>query len=573
MNNYTPNPVMYPTRPIPPAKPKYVFSRGEFWLALALWFVGYSYVSTIPVGSHPLPALAVQVLLLVGTFVYLTRPSCGGRATPWSCILVAVNVAMCASFLWSVNRVILALVTVWNAFSWFYLVLALTGNSRERVPGKHFLRELFSSLSLPFRAPVTGFAALFAPKRTSDEGARSKSRLRKGLGWGCLGLVMAGIPTAIIIGLLSFDDAFVRIIRRIIDAILSVISWRTILRQINNIGFGLLVGVLFFGTFLTCKTLMKRARARDGEVVSPPAPGTVPPADAGGIPRRDGAHIAPVVLMAALLTPILAVYVLFFISQWDYYISAFSGVRPEELTYAAYAREGFFQLLVVALINVGLSFGAALLSRRRAYDPDRPRRDRTHPVIRIYLAVLALMTLVLIATAISKMILYVDTYGMTHRRIYATWFMLLLAVSFVIFLVRQVWTRLNLTGSLVAAALAFFLVLSLVPVDSLIVRYNVNAALDGNLRTMQGSVCRDSDTAGVLPALDFMEGTAPDAVDPAKYDADQLQYVRDYTDRYLYRMANQLREMDWHEHNITTLRAKSALERAGYMTNKEDSAS
>jgi hypothetical protein len=291
--------------------------------------------------------------------------------------------------------------------------------------------------------------------------------------------------------------------------------------------------------------------------------------DAPATPKADGAHVLPVAMVAATLTPILIIYIIFFVSQWDYYVSAFTGVRPEELTFSDYAREGFFQLLAVAVINAVLSLGASLLTKRRPEDPDKPNRDRTHPVTRIYMAVMALSTLILIATAVAKMLLYVDTYGMTHKRTYATWLMLLLAVCFVAVILRQIFARMNLTGTLLAIFLVFFVAISVVNVDSLIMKYNANAAVDGNLRTMQGEVLTDCGHSGVLAALDFMEATAdPDfkPADPVEFSPEQLEKIRTATHNYLDRAAKELGEMKWYEHNLVTLRARAALKDAGYET-------
>lgn len=40
--------------------------------------------------------------------------------------------------------------------------------------------------------------------------------------------------------------------------------------------------------------------------------------------------------------------------------------------------------------------------------------------------------------------------------------------------------------------------------------------------------------------------------------------IRENTDHYLRRMADKLTDMEWYEHNAVTLRAKAALEKAGY---------
>ena len=162
----------------------------------------------------------------------------------------------------------------------------------------------------------------------------------------------------------------------------------------------------------------------------------------------------------------------------------------------------------------------------------------------------------LIATALSKMFLYVDTYGLTQKRVYATWFMLLLAVSFVVVFLRQVCRRVNLTGTLLCVFLAFFLAISLVNVDRLIVSYNVQACLDGNIYTMQGEVLEDAGVSGVLPALNFMaqtEGTQ----DPALVD------IREKTDRWLARMSQELHNMKPGEKNIPILQAERALQASG----------
>ena len=60
---------------------------------------------------------------------------------------------------------------------------------------------------------------------------------------------------------------------------------------------------------------------------------------------------AMTVTVLALLT---GVYLLFFGAQAATLFSAFAGVRPEGLTYAEYARQGFFELCGVAMINLAV---------------------------------------------------------------------------------------------------------------------------------------------------------------------------------------------------------------------------
>ena len=559
MNNNptpTPNPTPYTFTPHnPPApKPAYSYSAADVTLAIVLWIVGYLFWAVTPVIRHPLPAFGFEILLFVGTAILLTRRFMGGKLAARGVITVAVSLALSLSMVLTTNKAIINCVFLWNCLAWFYLVFSVTGNSREKRPGGYFIGELLNAtFAMPYKAPANLFTALFGAKKNPDGTPRPR-KMSATLGWILLGLAVAVVPTVIVGLLLSYDDGFSSIMNNILDEIFSA---EEIFRQIRNVGLGILVGALMFGAILAGKH--KKGKK------TPPA--TDDPAAPQATPKGDGAHIFPVAMVAATLTPILAIYVIFFISQWDYYVSAFTGVRPEDLTFADYAREGFFQLLAVAIINAVLSLGASLLTKRRPEDPDKPSRDRNHPVTRIYMAVMALSTLILIATAVAKMLLYVDTYGMTHKRTYATWLMLLLAVCFVAVILRQIFAKMNLTGTLLAIFLVFFVAVSVVNVDSLIMKYNVNAALDGNLRTMQGEVLTDCGYSGVLSALDFMEATEQEGYTPktpVEFSEEQLARVRANTDEYLTDSAKKLKKMKWYEHNLVTLRARKALREAGY---------
>lgn len=553
----TPTPAPYTFTPhTPPAiKPAYAYTTTDFILAIVMWLMGYLFWAVSPVMDHPLPAFGLEVVLFVGGAVLLTRRFVGGKLSAQAAVTIAVSLALSLSMVLTTNRAIVNCAFTWNRFAWFYLVFVMTDNSEERIPGGRFIGEfLTASFAMPYRAPANLFGAVFGGRKNPDGTPRPR-KMSATVGWIFLGLGMAIIPTVIVGLLLSYDKGFSTIMNNILDEIFSADE---IFRQLRNIGLGLLLGAVLFGAILAGKHKKGKKPAASGEDTSAiPVPTT---------PKGDGAHVLPVAMVAATLTPILIIYVIFFISQWDYYVSAFTGVRPEELTFSDYAREGFFQLLAVAIINAVLSLGAAFLTKRRPENPDKPHRDRNHPVTRIYMAVMALSTLVLIATAVAKMLLYVDTYGMTHKRTYATWLMLLLAVCFVAVILRQIFAKMNLTGTLLAIFLVFFVAVSVINVDCLIMKYNVNAALDGNLRTVQGEVVEDCGYSGVLSALEFMEATADPAfaASLSAEDAEKLTYIRADMDEFLNRTAKDLEKMKWYQHNVVTLQAKKALQEAGY---------
>jgi hypothetical protein len=81
------------------------------------------------------------------------------------------------------------------------------------------------------------------------------------------------------------------------------------------------------------------------------------------------------------------------------------------LTYAEYAREGFGQLLVVALLAIGV----VAASWRWA----RPARARDKLLMRGLLAVFCALTIVIVLAALHRLDLYVDAFGATRLRLIA----------------------------------------------------------------------------------------------------------------------------------------------------------
>ncbi len=520
-------------------KTSYAYRTGDVVLAWLCWLAGYLFCVVVPITKCLLGAFLFELVMFGGALWLLAVRN-------HSCILrglvqALVSVLLALSFLVTTNTAIIVCVFLFDCVSWFYMVFVLSGASRERFPGSYLAKEISTSVFYtPFKAPGNLFSAIFGGQRINSQGKRS-GRFGRTFGFVLLGLGLAILPTLAVGLLLSYDERFTHLMDQLFD--LSVIA-----KTIRNLLLGIVIGALAFGAILASlhRTQVRRENAD----------GTATPVD-----QRQGTHFLPVTVVCAALTPVLVLYIIFFVSQWSYYVSAFTGLRPEKLTFSDYARQGFFELCAVAGINAVLGICACAFSKRRDINSDQPARDRAYPALRVLLGFLSAFTLVLIATALSKMFLYVDTYGLTHKRVYATWLMLLLAVSFIAVLIRQLWRRMNLTGTLLCIFLAFFLAVSLVNVDSLIVSYNVNACLDGNVRAMQGEkggegyieVLEDAGISGVVPALDFMhqtEGTADS----------ELIAIREQTDQYLKRMAYKLHDMKAGEKNVVSIRAEKALQ-------------
>lgn len=123
------------------------------------------------------------------------------------------------------------------------------------------------------------------------------------------------------------------------------------------------------------------------------------------------------------LEPILAntflsltgiVYLLFSGIQ-IFYLFLGNLTLPDGYTYAEYAREGFFQLLFVSMLNIGIVLFFLGLFRE-------------NKLLKVLLTIISLCTYVMIASSALRMCMYIQAYKLTFLRVFVLWFLSLLAI-------------------------------------------------------------------------------------------------------------------------------------------------
>ena len=183
-------------------------------------------------------------------------------------------------------------------------------------------------------------------------------------------------------------------------------------------------------------------------------------------PRKPG-RLAPLEWGIALAS-LVALFAAFVAVQLAVLFGGHDHVlETAGLTYAQYAREGFWELLIAGGLTLTV-IGAAV---RVAAAPSRAHRL----VLRALLGALCLLTLVILASALHRLLLYEDAYGLTRPRLAAEAAALWLAGAFVLVVVAGVvrgagarFAQLALGGT--AGALIAF---SLADPDRLIAERNV----------------------------------------------------------------------------------------------------
>ncbi len=467
---------------VPPApEPKPVFSGKEQGFAVLCLVLGFFLIDTLLFSASMGLALSLYALcFLLACGLFLRIEGIGQTRSTLPALLMCTASAL-FFFLSSNDLLKLLNIPFFIVLSVYWLLtcggLRLTGGFSCYTPSELAnagLRTAFSNFSL----------LPHAVKQLFTRSGKGKTLLL------CLlGLLIAVPVTAIAVSLLmSADAAFEAVWRSLTGGFA-----QTLPSRIGECVLAIPVALYLFGLIYGCakkhhtQALTKESAAH----------------------TRRACRIAPTPLLAAALTPLLVVYALYFVSQAAYFSNAFQRIFPEGFTYASFARRGFFELCLIATLNLGVLFLSWLLEKG------------AHPALRIMSALLSVFTLLFIAIDAAKMALYIHYYGLTPLRVYTSWFMALLFLIFAILLLARVRRSVNTGRALCICSLAMVFLLLFSNTDRLIVGYNVSRYLDGTLPGVDFSVFYESGDA----ALDLIEPLTR-ASDPV-VAADAEAYLRD----------------------------------------------
>ncbi len=367
-------------------------------------------------------------------------------------ITFAVAVVFCFTPLFCANGLVNFLASVFTFLLYFYLGITLSGAEPF---GEHFVYDLFKAV---FAQPFSCYGD--AP-RAAGKLLKNK-KAGKNVGLAVLGFIAALPLTLIVLMLLSFsDDGF----EALVD------GWFNSMPEFEMIyavefAFAFVVWMYLFGCLSSAS--------------EPAAPRCFSTAKLRVIPGALG---------YTAVTPICFFYIIYIGMQFRYFTAAFTGVLPDGVSYSSYARQGFFELCVVAVINLGVIVVLQCFMKRS-------ENDKRTALLKAYTTAISVFTLFLIASAISKMVLYINEMGMTPLRIYTSWFMILLAIVFVLIIVSQ-FINIKFWKTAFAAFAVMMGILCFGNIDGMIADYNVTAYETGKLESIDFGVLMDLGTPAV----------------------------------------------------------------------------
>lgn len=218
---------------------------------------------------------------------------------------------------------------------------------------------------------------------------------------------------------------------------------------------------------------------------------------------------------------------------------------PDGYTYAEYAREGFFQLLVVSILNLVM-----VLVGLYYFKPSK--------VLKAILMVMSLCTFIMIASSAMRMIIYIQYYYLTFRRILVLWSLVTLFLIFAGVIVYIVKEGFPLFRYSMVVVTCLYLCLSFAHPDYWIAKVNLEGSKETRSEFFKGEAYDDISfltrlSADAAPVM--VDWLVEEGYDLKYYYVDEYSKDEFYAYRYLRRLNHIVGDINTRNFNVSRFMA------------------
>ena len=200
---------------------------------------------------------------------------------------------------------------------------------------------------------------------------------------------------------------------------------------------------------------------------------------------------------AVMLAAVVALYALFLAVQSAGLFGGEAYLTDRGLSYAQWARSGFFQMTGVTAVNLTVLLAALTFSRREG---------RCFTAVRLLGAALTAESFLLLASAAWRMTLYVEAYGLSFKRGMTYWGMGMMALLFLTAARKLLRPDFGFFRAAAPVALAGWLAVNCVPLDHLVAKDQVDRYLSGQSQSIDVEYLLYSLSYDALSQLERLDG-------------------------------------------------------------------
>ncbi|MDF2989227.1 MAG: hypothetical protein K0R50_4737 [Eubacterium sp.] len=152
--------------------------------------------------------------------------------------------------------------------------------------------------------------------------------------------------------------------------------------------------------------------------------------------------------------------------QFAYLFGGTANITLTDMTYAEYARRGFFELTAASAIIFTIALLVLIMTKKI--------EDQLPVWVKLCTVSLCLCNGVLLVSAVKRMLLYVDAYGLSVKRVLTLWLMCLIALCLVWMIIKCFAPKIDVMRLIGVTVVAAVCILSLTNTEKLIARYNID---------------------------------------------------------------------------------------------------
>lgn len=444
-----------------PERWTYLTGKKEIVFALAIFCASLFFANMTAFGGLNLGFALAVIVCIVCSSAYLIAS--GRKLTMYSGALLGLSIVIVASFARSDDGFVKFVMACFLLVG-VNLGLCLLAGKNRRDPGSAgTLSDAgYTLFSLGFGEMGPAFGGLRnSLKKSGAAGQRSIAVLT--------GLGIAVPILLVIIPLLARADA----------------AFEAVLDRLPDVSLPEIVVTVLWGTGVAFVLYARGVALQKGE-------------KAGVAPYKHRG-VAPLTVNT-VLGAVGVVYMVYFFSQLVYFIGGFTGILPEGYTLAEYARRGFFEMAALCAINLSIILFSLWVVKREGRAPLSTR---------LFCLFIGVVTQFFVVAASAKMVMYIDSYGLTRLRLLTQIIMIYMGIVTVLVSVRLFVPKLPYMKVIIVSALVIGATTALADVDTVVATYNVDAYLSGKMETVDVFYLNDLGD-GAVPQLARLADEAHD---------------------------------------------------------------
>lgn len=175
------------------------------------------------------------------------------------------------------------------------------------------------------------------------------------------------------------------------------------------------------------------------------------------------------IIIGTFLTIINVLIIAFVAFQFVYLFGGTVNITASEMSYAEYARRGFFELSAASGIIFAIALFVLIMTKKKA--------GKLPPWIMLTTVCLCACNGVLLISAVKRMLLYVDVYGLSVKRVLTLWFMGIIAFCLLWMVIKCFVNKLDVMKWIGLTIIVGVCILSLTNTERIIAKYNVDRYL------------------------------------------------------------------------------------------------